>query len=117
MVESCLSNLGPETDLPDRMFIEAVLYWARTGIFWRDLPAEFGDWDAVYNRLRRWIHSGRLKRLFDLMSERAECEDARRLMIDSTVVRAHQHAAGALRKKGAARRRPSVARAAASRRR
>src|SRR3954451_14994636 len=99
------------------MFFEAVHYWARTVVPWRDLPGEFGAWDAVYNRLRLWIHSGRLKRLFDLIAERAECEDARRLMVDSMVVRAHQHAAGARRKKGAARRRPSAGRAAGSRRR
>ena len=109
MVERCASPLGPEPDLPDRMFFEAVLDRARTGCGWRDRPGEFGAWDAVYNRLRRWIHSGRLKRLFDRMAERPECEGPRRLMIDSTIVRAHQHAAGARRKKGAARRRRSAA--------
>lgn len=112
LVERCRSPLGPEPDLPDRMFFEAVLYRARVGCQWRDLPGEFGDWSAVYNRLRRWIHSGRLKRLFESMAERPECEGPRRLMIDSTIVRAHQHAAGARRKKGAARRRRSAARAA-----
>jgi putative transposase len=112
MVERCGSPLGPEPELPDRMFFEAVLYRARTGIPWRDLPGEFGAWDAVYNRLRRWIHSGRLKRLFDLMAEQSGCEGPRRLMIDSTIVRAHQHAAGAAKEKGAARRRRSAARAA-----
>ena len=112
MVERCRSPLGPEPELPDRMFFEAVLYRARTGIGWRDLPGEFGAWDAVYNRLRRWIHSGRLERLFRLMAERPECEGPRRLMIDSTIVRAHQHAAGARRKKGAPRRRRSAAPAA-----
>ena len=97
------------------MFFEAVLYWARTGVPWRDLPGEFGAWDAVYNRLRRWIHSVRLKRLFELMAEQSECEGPRRLMIDSTIVRAHQHAAGAAKKKGAPRRRRSAAPAAGSR--
>lgn len=42
MVERCRSKLGPEPELPDRIFFEAVLYWARTGVPWRDLPAEFG---------------------------------------------------------------------------
>jgi transposase len=115
MVERCKSPFGPEPDVPDRMFFEAVLYWARVGCPWRDLPSEFGDWSAVYNRLRRWIHSGRLKRLFERMAERAECEGPRRLMIDSTIVRAHQHSAGAARKKGAPRRRRSVGRGAGSR--
>ena len=112
MVEACTSPLGPEPELSERMFFEAVLYWARTGIPWRDLPAEFGAWDAVYNRLRRWIGSGRLKKLFELMAARPECEGLRRVMIDSTIVRAHQHSAGARRKKGAPRRRRSAARAA-----
>ena len=112
MVRECRAPLGPEPELPDRMFFEAVLDWARTGIPWRDLPGEFGAWDAVYNRLRRWVHSGRLKRLFERMAERPECEAPRRLMIDSTIVRAHQHAAGARRKRGAARRRRSAAPAA-----
>ena len=86
--------------MPDWMFFEAVLYWARKRVPWRDLPAEFGAWDAVYNWLRRWLDLGRLKRLLDLTTDRSECEDARRLMIDSTVVRAHQHAAGAWRGRG-----------------
>jgi putative transposase len=99
------------------MFFEAVLYWARTGCPWRDLPGEFGAWDAVYNRLRRWVHSGRLNQLFALMTERPECDGLRRVMIDSTIVRAHQHAAGARKEKGGPRRRRSAAREAGSRRR
>ena len=47
----------PEPTLPERMFFEAVLYRARVGCPWRDLPAELGAWDAVDNRLRRRIHS------------------------------------------------------------
>jgi len=112
MVARCRSPLGPEPELSDRMFFEAVFYWARTGVPWRDLPSEFGAWDAVYNRLRRWIHSGRLKRLFEAMTGRSECEGLRRVMIDSTVVRAHQHAAGARKSEGGPRRRRSAARAA-----
>jgi transposase len=74
MVDRCKSRLGPAPDLPDRMFFEAVLYWARTGVPWRDLPSDFGDWSAVYNRLRRWIASGRLKRLFEAMAAQPACE-------------------------------------------
>jgi transposase len=51
MIERCKSLFGPEPELPDRMFFEAVLYSARVGCPWRDLPSEFGDWSAVYNRL------------------------------------------------------------------
>ena len=117
MVRRCKSPLGPEPDLPDRMSFEAVLYWARTGCPWRDLPGEFGAWDAVYNRLRRRVASGRLKKLFDLMAAQPDCDGLRRVMIDSTIVRAHQHAAGAPKKRGAPRPTPSAGRAAGCRRR
>ena len=90
---------GPKPKVPDRQFFEALLYLARTSIPWRDLPSEFGEWDAIYNRFRRWIASGSLQALFEFMTEDPQFEGLRRVMIDSTIVRAHQHAAGARRKK------------------
>jgi transposase len=90
---------GQRPALPDRDFFEALLYLARTGIPWRDLPGEFGRWDAVYNRFRRWIASGALERLFEAMTAEPAFGEVRRVLIDSTIVRAHQHAAGARRKK------------------
>lgn len=117
MVDRCKSRLGPAPDLPDRMFFEAVLYWARTGVPWRDLPSDFGDWSAVYNRLRRWIHSGRLKTLFEGMAAQPACEGTVRVMIDSTIVRAHQHSAGAPKKRAGRRPRRSAGPGAARRRR
>jgi putative transposase len=90
---------GPKPKLPDRNFFEALLYLARTGVPWRDLPAEFGNWDAVYNRFRRWVASGALRRLFELLTADPTFGEVRRVLIDSTIVRAHQHAAGARRKK------------------
>ena len=90
---------GSAPVLPDRLFFEAVLYWARTGIPWRDLPAEFGRWDAVYNRLGRWVRSGSLRALFESLTAAPELGEVRRVLIDSTTVRAHQHAAGARRRK------------------
>lgn len=106
---------GQPPALPERDFFEALLYLARTGIPWRDLPSEFGRWDAVYNRFRRWIHSGALQRLFEALTADPQFGDVRRVFIDSTIVRAHQHAAGARRKKkrsgpgGRRRRRASAA--------
>src|SRR6516164_4830072 len=90
---------GAEPELSERMFFEAILFWARTGIPWRDLPGEFGRWDAVYNRLRRWVYSGSLQALFERLTASPELGDVRRVLLDSTIVRAHQHAAGARRKK------------------
>ena len=90
---------GQPPRLSDRLFFEALLYLARTGVPWRDLPAEFGAWDAVYNRFRRWVASGALRRLFELLTADPAFGEVRRVLVDSTTVRAHRHAAGAPRKK------------------
>lgn len=84
--------------LPDRDFFEALFYLARTGIPWRDLAGEFGAWDAVYTRFRRWVRSGGPRTLFELMTADPHLGEYRRVLIDSTIVRAHQHAAGARRR-------------------
>jgi putative transposase len=95
------------------MFFEALLYLARTSVPWRDLPGDFGAWDAVYNRFRRWISSGSMARLFALLTDNPQLGEVRRILIDSTIVRAHTHAAGARRKKGERKRRDWGAAAAA----
>ena len=91
------SHAGSPPVLSERMFIEAVLYLARTGTPWRDLPADFGRWDAVYNRFRRWERRGIWRQLWERLQAGA-CPMARHLFIDATIVRAHQHAAGASKK-------------------
>jgi transposase len=88
---------GRPPEQSDRMFIEAVLYLARTGEPWRDLPPAFGHWDAVYNRFRRWEKSGVWRKLWEGLQQ-DKFKTARQLFIDSTIVRAHPHAAGALKK-------------------
>ena len=90
---------GRPAEQSDRMFIEAVLYVARTGLPWRDLPEEFGHWDAVYNRFRRWEKRGVWRKLWEGLQEDT-VKTAKQMFIDSTMVRAHQHAAGALKKLG-----------------
>ena len=90
---------GQPPVLPDRLFFEALLYLGRTGIPLRDLPSEFGAWDAVYNRLRRWVSSGAMRRLFELLTADPAFGEVRRVLVDATTVRAHRHAAGARRKK------------------
>jgi transposase len=91
------SRAGSPPVLSDRMFIEAVLYLARTGMPWRDLPEAFGRWDAVYNRFRRWERRGLWRQLWERLQTDAS-PWTRQLFIDATIVRAHQHAAGALKK-------------------
>ncbi|WP_156480254.1 IS5 family transposase [Acetobacter tropicalis] len=82
----------------NRLFVEAVLYRYRAGIPWRDLPARFGDWKNVHKRLRRWCESGIIEQVFRHL---AADRDNDYMMIDSTIVRAHQHSAGARKKGGA----------------
>jgi transposase len=88
---------GSPPELRDRLFIEAVLDIARTGVPWRDMPAEFGHWDAVYNRFRRWEARGLWRQLWERLQQDG-CHVAQHLFIDSTIMRAHQHAAGARKK-------------------
>lgn len=89
------------TAADNRLFVEAVLYRYRTGIPWRDLPARFGDWKNVHRRFSRWAKSGVWERIFQDLAADADNEYA---MIDSTIVRAHQHSAGAKKKLARARR-------------
>lgn len=90
----------------NRQFVEAVLWIMRTGSPWRDLPTGHGDWHRTYVRFARWRESGVWKRVADAMRSDADMEH---LFIDSTIVRAHQHSAGAQKKRGS---RKSVVRAA-----
>ena len=75
-----------------RQFVEAGLYRYRAGIPWRDLPARFGDWKSIHRRHRRWSKGGVGPRVGAPLAGDADNAYA---MIDSTIVRAHQQAAGA----------------------
>ena len=91
----------------NRLFVEAVLWVARTGSPWRDLPDDFGKWSTVYTRYWRWAQKDKWESIFKRLSEDADFEY---VMIDGTIVRVHQHGAGA---RGAHKIRLSAARAAA----
>jgi transposase len=75
----------------NRLFVDAVLWVARTGAPWRDIPGEFGNWNSIFQRFRRWAKAGRWESLFKELSVDSDCEY---LIIDATIVRAHQHASG-----------------------
>ena len=102
-LEPVLLEIKPKVGAPpqqsDRMFIEAVQNVARTGIPWIYLPDELGNYSAVYNRLKRWKINGTWERLW-LELQTDEIALADNLYIDSTCIRAHQHAAGASTEKG-----------------
>jgi transposase len=94
------------TGRDNRLFLEAVLWRVRAGLPWRDLPSEFGKWNSVFQRFRRWVKAGVFERIFATLSGEPDFEYA---LIDATIVTAHQKATGA---KGGRKIRPSGARAA-----
>jgi transposase len=80
----------------NRRFVEAVLFRCRAGIPWRDLPEDFGGWKNTHRRFSRWAEKGRWQQVFQHLASDADNEYA---MIDSTIARAHQHSAGAPKKR------------------
>ena len=95
--------------LPNRPFVEAILWKHRTGAPWRDLPEVFGSWASVFTRFNRWSRAGVWQTILEVLRSEADTEW---VMLDGTVIRAHQHAAGA---KGGPAHRGSADRGAGSR--
>ena len=79
----------------NRIMLNGMIWIARSGAPWRDLPERYGPWESVYSRFRKWIDDGILDNIFRILSLDAELKD---LSIDASIVQAHQHSAGA--KKG-----------------
>ena len=71
----------------NRLFLEAVLWIARTGSPWRDLPPSFGKWNTVFKRYRDWVEADVFKRIFDATSDDPDMEFA---MVDATIVKVHR---------------------------
>jgi transposase len=92
---------GPRTN--NRRFVEALIWMARSGGRWRDLPERYGDYQTVKRRYYRWIEMGVLEKLFEALAQQADLEW---VSVDSTSIRAQPQAAGARRKRG--ERRPRV---------
>lgn len=76
----------------NRIMLNAMIWLARSGAPWRDLPERYGPWETVYSRFRKWIDDGILDNIFRILSLEAELEE---LSIDASIVQAHQHSAGA----------------------
>jgi transposase len=73
------------------MFIDAVLYRAKTGVPWRDLPEHFGPWKSVYNRFNNWSERGVWAQIFAALKIEVDSTGS---ILDASVVRAHQDASG-----------------------
>lgn len=76
----------------NRTFVNGVLWVLRSGARWRDLPERYGHWKTVHRRFSRWAHKGIWERIFSVLTQEADNDY---LSLDSSIVRAHQHAAGA----------------------
>jgi transposase len=99
-VRDLLPTRGPVAD--NRLFVNAVLFIARTGIPWRDLPERFGPWNSAWRRFDRWSRAGVWQRVFEALQD----PDLEWLILDSTVIRAHPCAAGAKKRPTAAAAKP-----------
>ena len=95
MPGGCKGKRGPRTN--NRLFMDALLWMARSGARWRDLPDRFGDYRTVKRRYYDWVQRGVLTIFFRALREDGDFEW---LSVDATVIRAHQHASGARKEKG-----------------
>lgn len=86
----------------DRRVLNGIVWKIRSGAPWRDVPARYGSWKSIYTRFRRWALDGTFARM--LAAAQADADAAADIdwlvSVDSTIVRAHQHAAGAKRGSG-----------------
>lgn len=89
----CAKTGRPPKD--NRLMQNAMLWLARSGAGWEDLPERYGSWKTVYSRFRKWRDDGTFSSIFQALNQEADMEN---LSLDSTSVKAHQHSAGA--KKG-----------------
>jgi transposase len=90
---------GFQSKISNRDACEAMLFRYRTGVPWRDLPEYYGKWSTIYQRFKRWCESGVIDNVFGLLQQ-LHGVNADFVGVDSTVIRAHRHAAGARKVEG-----------------
>ncbi len=87
---------GPRSN--NRRFIDALIWMARSGARWRDLPEFYGPYQRIKRRYYRWIENKTIENIFKTLAKEADFEW---IQVDATIIRAHKHAAGAPLKRGA----------------
>lgn len=92
LLPSHSGHRGRPYSSPHRSTVEGILWIARTGAPWRDLPKRFGKWSTIYKRFRRWCARGVFAAVLDSLAPEMDLSVAQ---VDGTFVKAHQHAAGA----------------------
>jgi transposase len=90
-IEPLIWRYGRRSKLGDRSFVNAVIVVLKTGMPWRDLPERYGKWKTVYNRFADWSKRGRFERIFKALQLRVDKTGS---LVDATIARAHQDAAG-----------------------
>jgi len=86
-------------EVPNLVFLNAILYVAENGCKWRHLPEKFGKWDTIYQRMRRWADKGVWPRVLEALQSKLNISlDVTVLSLDSTSVRVHPDGTGALKK-------------------
>lgn len=89
-------HTGRPTERSDRQMLNGMLWILGTGAPWRDLPSRYGPWQSVYSRFKRWRNTGVFERILDTLGQQ---RDEEWLMLDGSIVQAHQDACGAAKKK------------------
>ena len=79
---------------PNRQMLNAILWIAKSGAAWRDLPERYGAWQTVYGKFKKWSDNAVFENIFLILSMDANIQD---ISLDSSCVKAHQHSAGAKR--------------------
>lgn len=93
----------------NRLFVDAILFIAKTGIPWRDLPERFGNWNSVWKRYDRWCRRGVWETLAEALGE----PDLAELQLDSTSIKVHIAAVGGRRRATKKKRTPTTVAASA----
>ena len=99
-----VKEMLPSEELPrqgrrprsNRQMLNGILWIAKSGAAWRDLPERYGPWQTVYGKFMKWSKEGVFEKIFQVLNTDADMQD---LILDSSIVKAHQHSGGA--KKGA----------------